>query len=112
MTQITLGIPGAGELGNRGRGQGGLGVTRRSSVSLVASPVLLGGVTTLILIVAVFLAYNANTGLPFVPTYDVWAQLPNGANLVEGNEVRLGGFRVGVVDKLVPQYDPAQRRTV
>jgi virulence factor Mce-like protein len=86
--------------------------TRRSSVSLVASPVLLGSVTTLILIIAVFLAFNANNGLPFVPTYDIWAKVPSGANLVAGNEVRLGGFRVGVVDKLVPQYDPAQHRTV
>src|SRR4029079_16824850 len=83
-----------------------------SSASLVASPVLLGSVTTLILIIAVFLAFNANNGLPFVPTYDVWAQVPSGANLVAGNEVRLGGFRVGVVDKLVPEYDPAQHRTI
>src|SRR4051794_10426453 len=87
-------------------------MTRRSNVSLVASPVLLGAVTTLVLIVAVFLSYNANTGLPFVPTYDIWAQLPSGANLVKGNEVRLGGFRVGVVDKLVPAYSPAQQRTI
>ncbi|HEX6457955.1 MAG TPA: MlaD family protein [Thermoleophilaceae bacterium] len=68
--------------------------------------------TTLIVIVAVFLAYNANNGLPFVPTYDVWAQLPSGANLVKGNEVRVGGFRVGVVDKIVPQYDPALHKTI
>jgi virulence factor Mce-like protein len=87
-------------------------MTRRSSASLVASPVLLGAVTVLILIVAVFLAYNANTGLPFVPTYDIWAEVPSGANLVQSNEVRVGGFRVGVVDKLVPYYDPAQHRTV
>ncbi len=82
-------------------------MTRRGTASIVASPVLVGAVTTLIVIVAVFLAYNANNGLPFVPTYDVWAQLPSGANLVKGNEVRVGGFRVGVVDKIVPQYDPA-----
>jgi virulence factor Mce-like protein len=87
-------------------------MTRRGTASIVASPVLVGAVTVLIVIVAVFLAYNANNGLPFVPTYDVWAQLPSGANLVKGNEVRLGGFRVGVVDKLVPAYDPAQRRTI
>ena len=39
--------------------------------------------TVLVAIVAVFLAYNANAGLPFVPTYDVKAQLPGGSNLVE-----------------------------
>ena len=35
--------------------------------SIVANPVLVGAVTTLVVIVAVFLAYNANNGLPFVP---------------------------------------------
>ena len=72
----------------------------RGTASIVASPVLVGAVTTLIVIVSVFLAYNANKGLPFVPTYDISAQLPSGSNLVEGNEVRIGGFRVGVVDKI------------
>jgi virulence factor Mce-like protein len=87
-------------------------MTRRGTASIVASPVLVGAVTTLIVLVAVFLAYNANNGLPFVPTYDLWAQLPNGANLVKGNEVRVGGFRVGVVDKIVPQYDPQLKKTI
>jgi virulence factor Mce-like protein len=87
-------------------------MTRRGTASIVASPVLVGAVTVLIVIVAVFLAYNANNGLPFVPTYDVWAQLPSGANLVKGNEVRVGGFRVGVVDKIAPQYDPQLRKTI
>ena len=57
----------------------------------------------LITIVAVFIAYNANSGLPFVPTYDVKAELPTGAKLVAGNEVRVGGFRVGVVDEITPR---------
>src|SRR3989440_4831192 len=74
----------------------------RGTVSIVASPVLVGAVTTLIVIVSVFLAYNANTGLPFVPTYNLKAELPAGSNLVPGNEVRLGGFRVGILDKMDP----------
>ncbi|HEX8066898.1 MAG TPA: MlaD family protein [Thermoleophilaceae bacterium] len=74
----------------------------RGTASIVASPVLIGAVTTLIVIVAVFLAYNANQGLPFVPTYDLNAQVDGARNLVEGNEVRVGGFRVGVVDKITP----------
>jgi len=53
-------------------------------------------------IVAVFLAYNANQGLPFVPTYDLDVSLPNAANLVAGNDVREGGFRIGVIDKIKP----------
>jgi virulence factor Mce-like protein len=72
----------------------------RGTASVVASPVLVGAVTTLIVIVSVFLAYNANKGLPFVPTYDISARVPNGSNLVPGNEVRVGGFRVGVVDRI------------
>jgi len=78
-------------------------MSRRGTASIVASPVLVGAVTTLIAVVSVFLAYNANQGLPFVPTYDVKAELPSGANLVVGNEVRVGGFRVGVVDAITPR---------
>jgi virulence factor Mce-like protein len=77
-------------------------VTRRTRISVATSPVLVGAVTTLVTIVAVFLAYNANQGLPFVPTYDVKAELPNAANLVKGNEVRIGGTRVGLVDEIQP----------
>jgi virulence factor Mce-like protein len=74
----------------------------RGTQSLVASPVLVGAVTVLITIISVFLAYNANRGLPFVPSYDVKAEIPGGSNLVVGNEVRLGGFRVGVVEDIRP----------
>ena len=75
---------------------------RRGTASLVASPVLVGAVTVLISIIAVFIAYNANAGLPFVPTYDLKAELPSGAKLFKGNEVRTGGFRVGVVSDIRP----------
>jgi virulence factor Mce-like protein len=69
---------------------------------MAASPVLVGAVTVLVAIVAIFLSYNANSGLPFVPTYDLKAKLPNAANLVAGNEVRIGGARVGVIDAIEP----------
>src|SRR5881392_3245489 len=75
---------------------------RRSGGALTGSPVLIGAVTTLVTIVAVFLAYNANNGLPFVPTYNLKAELPNAANLVVGNEVRIGGERVGTVSAIKP----------
>ena len=68
---------------------------RRDQFSIVASPLLVGSITVLITVVAVFLAYNANVGLPFVPTYDVYAKVPDAAGLVRGNEVRIGGLRVG-----------------
>jgi virulence factor Mce-like protein len=75
----------------------------RSGLSGVASsPILVGAVTVLVIIVAVFLAYNANNGLPFVSTYNLKARVPNADALVKGNEVRIGGVRVGVVKKVVP----------
>ena len=69
---------------------------------LTASPVLVGALTTLIVIVAVFLAYNANSGLPFTPTYQVSVEVPDTNSLVEGNEVRVGGVRVGVIETITP----------
>jgi virulence factor Mce-like protein len=75
-------------------------MNRRRNTSIAANPMLIGAVTVLVTIVAVFLSYNANHGLPFVPTYKVQVVLPNAAGLVAGNEVRLGGDRVGVVRKI------------
>ena len=78
-------------------------MNRRGASSIAANPVLIGAATTLVVIVAVFLAYNANNGLPFVPTYELKADVPSAANLVKGNEVRIGGSRVGVVSAIKPQ---------
>jgi virulence factor Mce-like protein len=74
----------------------------RASASVVSNPVLVGAVTVLVTMVAVFLAYNANNGLPFVPTTTLKVQLTDGANLVKGNEVRSGGYRVGVIQAMEP----------
>ena len=49
---------------------------RSGTASLVASPVLVGAVTGLITILAVFLSYNPHKGLPFVPTYNLAAEQP------------------------------------
>ncbi|MEX2194796.1 MAG: MlaD family protein [Thermoleophilaceae bacterium] len=86
-------------------------MTRRPARSVVASPVLVGAITLLVACVAVLLAVQANRGLPFVPSYDLRAELPGGANLIEGNEVRMGGFRVGVIEQIRPAVSPrgAQR---
>jgi virulence factor Mce-like protein len=70
--------------------------------SLAASPTLVGAVTVLVVVVAVFLAYQANNGLPFVPTYKVSAELPDADSLVPGNEVRIGGQRVGQIRSIDP----------
>lgn len=75
----------------------------RRGTSIAANPVLIGAATTLVVIVAVFLAYNANSGLPFVPTYDIKVQVANAAGLVKGNDVRVGGTRVGTVSAITPR---------
>jgi virulence factor Mce-like protein len=73
-----------------------------SASSVFANPVLVGAVTVLVVIVAVFLSYNANNGLPFVPTTSLKVRFANGQNLVKGNEIREGGFRIGVVEDMKP----------
>jgi virulence factor Mce-like protein len=73
----------------------------RSSAGIAGNPVLIGAATVLVVLVAVFLAYNANKGLPFVPTYSLKAEVPSAAGLVVGNDVRIGGSRVGAVDGIV-----------
>jgi virulence factor Mce-like protein len=79
---------------------------RAGTNALAASPVLVGAVTVLVTIVAVYLSYNANEGLPFVPTYSLTAEVPNSAGLVRGNEVRIGGARVGVVSSIEADSKP------
>jgi ABC-type transporter Mla subunit MlaD len=75
---------------------------RRTSpiAAITASPTIIGALTTLIVIVAVFLAYNANNGLPFVPVYRVSVVVPNAARIVPNNEVRVGGSRVGIIESI------------
>jgi virulence factor Mce-like protein len=78
--------------------------------SLAANPLLIGAVTTLIVVVAVFLSYNANNGLPFVPTYDIKVELPEGAGLQPSNQVRIAGTRVGQVSALTLHQNPRTGR--
>jgi virulence factor Mce-like protein len=66
------------------------------------NPVLVGAGAILVILVMVLLSYNANEGLPFVPTYNVEAEVPSGANLVSGNDVRIGGARVGLITTIRP----------
>jgi len=69
---------------------------------VASNPVFIGAVTTLVVVVAVLLAYNANKGLPFIPTFQLKVDTPNAARLVVGNEVREGGFRIGQVEAIEP----------
>jgi virulence factor Mce-like protein len=82
-------------------------MNRRNRSSIAANPILIGAATVLISVVGVFLAYNANSGLPFVPSYKVEALVPDAAELVPGNDVRIGGSRVGVVTAITALPRPS-----
>jgi len=79
---------------------------RRRRTSLAGSPLLIGAITTLIVVVAVFLSYNANNGLPFVPTYDLKVELPEASGLQKSNQVRIAGTRVGIISGMSARQDP------
>src|SRR5919106_3011332 len=64
----------------------------------LTNPIIAGAVIVLVGIVMVALSYNANRGLPFVPTYRVSVDVQDAAKLIEGSsDVRVGGSRVGLV---------------
>ena len=62
------------------------------------------------MVVAVFISYNANNGLPFVPTYNLKVTLPETSGLQPTNQVRIAGTRVGVVSSISPHQDPSTGR--
>ena len=66
---------------------------------------MVGALTVMVVILAVFLAYNANNGLPFVPSYRLSVEVPDADLLVPSNEVRIGGVRVGMIEEIQPQQD-------
>lgn len=72
----------------------------RSTQSLAQHPTLIGAMTVLVAAVALFLSYQANSGLPFVKTYNVHVVVPDAAELVRGNDVRIGGNRVGLISAI------------
>ncbi|HUZ27912.1 MAG TPA: MlaD family protein, partial [Solirubrobacteraceae bacterium] len=76
--------------------------------SALANPVLIGAVTLLVALVGVFLAYNSNSGLPFVPTRELRIQFANGSALTPGSQVTsTGGFRIGLVSEMHPVQLPS-----
>src|SRR5438046_1027250 len=81
-----------------------------SSFSLLGEPVLVGAITILVAAVGVMLSYNANRGLPFVPTYSVNVRVPDAAELVPGNDVRIGGPGRGAdINQAVANLAPLAR---
>jgi virulence factor Mce-like protein len=77
--------------------------TRSAARDVFNNPILIGTVTILIVIVAVYLSYIAENGLPFVPTYNVNVDVANAAELVKNADVRIGGARVGQVLTITPE---------
>jgi len=82
---------------------------RRRERSVFANPVLIGAVTVLVGIVAVFLAYNANSGLPFVPKYTLRVDVRDANELTNGAEVHMGGALVGSVSSISAARDAVGR---
>src|SRR3954465_4152535 len=85
---------------------------RSQNTSVMNSPILIGSVTCLVVTIAVFLSSNAKEGVPFVPTYDIQALVPSAAGLVRGNEVRIGGKRVGVVKAIEAEQPKGGRHPI
>jgi ABC-type transporter Mla subunit MlaD len=78
---------------------------RRRSKSPFASPVLIGALAVLVLVVGVVIAFQANNGLPYVPRYTLYIEAPNAEELVHGAEVHMGGALVGMVSKVTAARD-------
>jgi virulence factor Mce-like protein len=68
----------------------------------LADPVLIGAVTVLAVLIGVFLAWTATTGLPFVPSRQLKVELADGAQLRAGNDVREGGYYIGLISNIKP----------
>jgi ABC-type transporter Mla subunit MlaD len=81
----------------------------RRDPGLAGNPVLIGALTVLVTFVAVYLAYNATNGLPFVPTYKLHVQAANASELGHGDNVNLGGALVGIVSTVTPERLPDGR---
>ncbi|HWD65423.1 MAG TPA: MlaD family protein [Solirubrobacteraceae bacterium] len=75
-------------------------MVRRSRQRTLADPVIIGALTVLVAVVAIVLAFQANTGLPFVPRYGLHVRVANAEELTRGGEVHLGGALVGLVDSV------------
>ena len=83
--------------------------SRRRDPGLAGNPVLIGALTVLVTVVAVYLAYNATNGLPFVPTYKLHVQAANASELTHGDNVNMGGALVGIVATVTPERLPNGR---
>ena len=75
---------------------------RRSAENPFTNPTLVGAMTVLAIVLAVYLAYSANQGLPFLPTRELKVDVASGAALVVGADVDEGGTRIGELTAMQP----------
>lgn len=75
----------------------------------LTDPLLVGAIVILWTAIAVYISSIAQNGLPFVPVYQISAELPDAAHLAANDDVRLGGARVGqvrAITAVVPRAAP------
>jgi virulence factor Mce-like protein len=77
--------------------------TRKAAFQAFDNPILIGTITILVVLVAVYLSYIAENGLPFVPAYNINVDVTNAAELTKNADVRIGGARVGQVLTITPE---------
>ena len=75
---------------------------RRTPENPFRNPTLVGALTVLAVLLAVYLAYTANRGLPFLPTRELKVDIRSGADLVVGSDVDEGGARIGQLTGMQP----------
>jgi virulence factor Mce-like protein len=85
---------------------------RRTPENPFANPTLVGAMTLLAIVLAVFLAYSANQGLPFLPTRELKVDVRSGADLVVGADVVQGGTRIGQLTAMQPVELPQSGQVV
>jgi virulence factor Mce-like protein len=81
----------------------------KSALEVFDNPILVGTVTILVVIVAVYLSYIAENGLPFVPTYNVNVDVQSAAQLTKNAPVRIGSDQVGQVLTITPELASQDR---
>ena len=69
----------------------------RNRRGISGQPALLGGIAVLLAIVAIYIVYNADSGLPYVPRYEVRVVLPDAEHFGKTGDVRMAGWLVGRV---------------
>jgi ABC-type transporter Mla subunit MlaD len=71
-------------------------MTRRGR-GIAGQPVLLGAIAVLLCILAIYVVYHADSGLPYVPRYEVRVVLPDAEHFGKTGDVRIAGWLVGRV---------------